>query len=65
MLEVSRLMIRAALDRRETRGVHYRADHPAADPAWERHIAGRRGDEGPRYRSLAAAPGPAAAAGIA
>ena len=65
MLEVSRLMIRAALDRRETRGVHYRADHPAADPAWERHIAWRRGDEGPRYRSLAAAPGPAAAAGIA
>jgi L-aspartate oxidase len=43
MLEVARLMIHAAIDRRETRGVHYRADHPATSAAWRRHIAWRRG----------------------
>ena len=43
MLEVARLMIHAAIDRRETRGVHYRADHPATSDAWRRHIAWRRG----------------------
>ena len=43
MLEVARLMIHAAIDRRETRGVHYRADHPATSDTWRRHIAWRRG----------------------
>jgi L-aspartate oxidase len=43
MLEVSRLMIHAAIDRRETRGVHFRADHPETSDAWRRHIAWRRG----------------------
>jgi L-aspartate oxidase len=43
MLEVARLMIHAAIDRRETRGVHYRADHPATSDAWRRHIVWCRG----------------------
>jgi len=47
MLEVARLMIHAAIDRRETRGVHYRADHPATSDAWRRHIAWRRGRPDP------------------
>jgi L-aspartate oxidase len=31
---VMRLMARAALLRRESRGVHFRRDHPEPDPAW-------------------------------
>lgn len=38
MLLVSRLMIRAAMDRHETRGTHSRSDFPATDPALARHI---------------------------
>jgi L-aspartate oxidase len=52
MLEVARLMIHAAIDRRETRGVHYRADHPATSDAWRRHIAWRRGRPEPLAASV-------------
>lgn len=44
MLEVGRLMIRGAIVREETRGVHTRHDFPEASPRWHRHIAWRRGD---------------------
>jgi L-aspartate oxidase len=45
MLTVSRLMIRAALTREETRGVHVRTDFPATDNAnWRRHLTFRRTD---------------------
>jgi L-aspartate oxidase len=45
MLTVSRLMIRAALTRQETRGVHVRSDFPATDNAnWRRHLTFRRAE---------------------
>jgi L-aspartate oxidase len=38
MLTLARLMIDAALTRTESRGVHYRQDHPDSSDAWLRHI---------------------------
>jgi len=52
MLEVGRLMIRGAIVRDETRGVHTRHDHPEAVPRWQRHIAWRRGMWGHREMEL-------------
>jgi len=42
MLEVARLMVRAATARQETRGVHCRSDHPRSLDRWRRHIAWQR-----------------------
>jgi L-aspartate oxidase len=43
MLSISRLIIRAALEREETRGVHVRTDFPATDDVhWQRHLTFRR-----------------------
>ncbi len=41
MLIVARLMIAAAREREESRGVHTRKDFPETDPSWSRHIAWR------------------------
>jgi L-aspartate oxidase len=38
MLLVARLMIAAATERQESRGVHYRRDYPQADPGMNHHI---------------------------
>ena len=43
MLTISRLMIRSALERNESRGVHVRTDFPNVDDDhWQRHLAFRR-----------------------
>ena len=39
MLVVARLMIAAAWEREESRGVHTRKDFPETEPSWVRHIA--------------------------
>jgi L-aspartate oxidase len=43
MLLVARLMIAAARERRESRGVHYRRDFPTPDPAFQHHTTCRAG----------------------
>ena len=46
MLVVARVMIAAALEREESRGVHLRQDFPELDEAhWRRHISFRRAEE--------------------
>ena len=45
MLTVSRIMVEAALDREESRGVHLRTDFPASDDVhWQKRISFRRQD---------------------
>jgi len=40
LLLAGRLVARAALERRESRGGHFRRDYPAPDPSWCRHLWG-------------------------
>lgn len=44
MLTAARLIAQCAMQRTETRGVHYREDFPETDPAWQRHQSVRRSD---------------------
>ena len=56
MLEVSRLMIRAAIKRCETRGVHFRSDAPQASDDWRVHIAWQRDQAEPQIKPLPVEP---------
>jgi L-aspartate oxidase len=38
LLGIGHLLTAAALERRESRGGHYRSDHPVSDPAWQRRL---------------------------
>jgi L-aspartate oxidase len=38
LLGIGRLVAEAALERRESRGGHYRSDYPDLDPAWQRRL---------------------------
>ncbi|MEM9996269.1 MAG: FAD-dependent oxidoreductase [Bacteroidota bacterium] len=46
MLPTCEAILRSALERTESRGAHYRDDHPAKDPAWRRNIRVVRDAEG-------------------
>jgi L-aspartate oxidase len=48
LVTVARLVATAALHRTESRGAHYRVDHPLADPSWQRRIVLARGEDGIR-----------------
>ena len=43
LLVVARLLVEAALQRRESRGAHYREDFAETSPEWQRHIVLSRG----------------------
>jgi L-aspartate oxidase len=41
LVTVGRLVVAAALERRESRGAHFRRDYPSAEPHWRRRLIGR------------------------
>jgi succinate dehydrogenase/fumarate reductase flavoprotein subunit len=45
-LEAAEMIIRAAMERKESRGAHYRTDYPAEDPKWLKPIFITRSETG-------------------
>ena len=44
MLEISELLVRGAIMRKESRGAHYRSDFPKKDKNWLKNIVFRKDD---------------------
>jgi succinate dehydrogenase / fumarate reductase, flavoprotein subunit len=53
MLKVAEAIILAALERKESRGAHYRSDYPHMDPAWEKNIRVYKGHGGELVTEIA------------
>ena len=49
MALTGRLVCRAALERTESRGVHFRSDFPQMDDGWQRHIIWKKGQGADDY----------------
>jgi succinate dehydrogenase / fumarate reductase, flavoprotein subunit len=46
MLKTAEVIILSALERKESRGAHYRSDYPLMDPAWEKNIRVYKNQDG-------------------
>jgi L-aspartate oxidase len=57
---VARLVATSALARPESRGAHFRAEHPLAEPAWRRRILLTPAEEGVRIETAPVPASPAA-----
>ncbi|MDX1420760.1 MAG: FAD-dependent oxidoreductase [Rubricoccaceae bacterium] len=58
MLTTCEAILRSALERTESRGAHYRSDHPDTVDAWRRNVQVRRGADGRMALSTVAATEP-------
>ncbi len=59
LLTVSEAVTRSALERKESRGGHFREDHPDKDPAWgRRNVIVRKGEDGGMLVATAEIPAP-------
>jgi len=64
LLGVGRLVAAAALERRESRGGHYRSDYPNPDPAWQRRLFLTAAPDGSARFEAAEVTAPALAAAV-
>ena len=54
LLDVAEVIAASALERTESRGVHYRSDHKKQDDGgWLKHLVATAGDSGPELRERA------------
>ncbi|HEY9422745.1 MAG TPA: L-aspartate oxidase [Thermoanaerobaculia bacterium] len=63
LLWAGRIVTAAALERKESRGGHYRSDHPEAEPAWQRRLFLTAAPNGSVHFETQAAQAPLVAAG--
>jgi succinate dehydrogenase/fumarate reductase flavoprotein subunit len=45
-LDAAEMIVRAAMERRESRGAHYRSDYPLEDPKWLKPVIISEADGG-------------------